>query len=96
MAKKNGTIHEIIETNRHSPWKHAPSAHWTALILTGILSASAIADAIRAYDPYMLVASLGLAIVIFLVFETALYLASPPSGPKPQGHGKGHLDQPNG
>ncbi|WP_217949821.1 hypothetical protein [Bifidobacterium pseudolongum] len=95
MAKRNGTIHEIIETNRRRPWRHAPSAHWTALILTGILSAPTIADTIRDRDPCMLMASLGLAIVFFLVFETALYLISPPSGTKPQGHGKGHLDQPN-
>lgn len=95
MAKRNGTIHEIIETNRRRPWRHAPSAHWTALILTGILSAPTIADTIRDRDPCMLMASLGLAIVFFLVFETALYLTSPPSGTKPRGHGKGHLDQPN-
>lgn len=95
MAKRNGTIHEIIEANRRRPWRHAPSAHWTALILTGILSAPTIVDTIRDCDPCMLMASLGLAIVFFLVFETALYLTSPPSGTKPQGHGKGHLDQPN-
>lgn len=95
MAKRNGTIHEIIETNRRRPWRHAPSAHWTALILTGILSAPTIVDTIRDRDPCMLMASLGLTIVFFLVFETALYLTSPPSGTKPQGHGKGHLDQPN-
>ena len=95
MAKNSGTIHEIIETNRRRPWKHAPSAHWTALIMTGILSAPTIADTIRDRDPYMLVASLALAIVFFLILETALYLTSPPSGTKPQGHGKGHVDQPN-
>ena len=95
MAKKTGTIHEIITTNQRRPWKHAPSAHWTALIMTGILSAPTIAGTIHDRDPYMLMASLGLAIVFFLISETALYLTSPPSGTKPQSHGEGHLDQPN-
>lgn len=95
MAKKSGTIHEIIETNRRKPWRHFPNAHWTALIMTGILSAPTIIDTIRACDPYMLLASLALAAVFFLCFETALYLTSPPSGTKPRGHGKGHPDQPN-
>lgn len=80
MAKRNGTIHEIIETNRRRPWRHAPSAHWTALILTGILSAPTIADTIRDRDPCMLMASLGLAIVFLWSSETALYLISLPLG----------------
>lgn len=95
MAKKTRTIYEIIETNRGKPWRHFPNAHWTALIMTGIPSAPTIASAIRACDPYMLVASFGLAIVFFLFFETALYLASPPPGTKPQDHGQKHPDQPN-
>ncbi len=95
MAKKSGTMHKIIETNRRKPWRHFPNAHWTALIMTGILSAPTIIDTIRACDPYMLLASLALAAVFFLCFETALYLVSPPLGTKPQDHGKEHPDHPN-
>lgn len=95
MAKKSGTIHKIIETNQGKPWRHFPNAHWTALIMTGILSTPTIAGAIHEHDPYMLLASLALAAVIFLVFETALYLASPPPRTKPQDHGKEYPDHPN-
>ena len=78
MAKHNGTIHKIIITNRRRPWKHGPNAHWTALIMTGVLSAPTIISTICARDLYILAATLILTVMVFLFVETALYLTFPP------------------
>ncbi|PAU67143.1 hypothetical protein B1400_1706 [Bifidobacterium italicum] len=78
MAKNNGTIHDIIETNRRRPWRHFPNAHWSSLIMTCVLSTLMIIGAIRAHAPCIIAASLLVAGVIFLIVEAAFYAASTP------------------
>lgn len=77
MTKRGSIVRAIITANRRNPWGKGPNGHWMSLIMTCILSALTMIWAIRQHDLRLLAATLIMAAIIFLIYETAFYLSSP-------------------